>query len=151
MKIQHSTSVSMLSSAWAVAALWLWPRAVAAQTLSQDFGHYDWVSLAYAAALGLMGGMLALIVALATDRRVVLQVLGEGLRNALVSPIAGMAAYLMVDAVVSAGWATVPAGGRFLAIVGSGWAGIAFFAWARETAGKAATALGDWLVKKGQP
>jgi len=151
MKIQHSASVSVLSSAWAVVALWLWPRAVQAGPLSGDFGVYDWTSLAYAALLGLMGGALALIVALATDRRVVLQVLGEGLRNALVSPIAGMAAYLMADAVSGMGWVTLPSGGRFLVIVGSGWAGIAFFAWARETAGKAASALGDWLVKRGQP
>jgi hypothetical protein len=151
MKIAHAWAVSILSSAWFMAALWLWPHAAQAGTLSSDFGLYDWVSLGYAALLGLMGGMLALIVALASDRRVVMQVLKEGLRNALVSPIAGMAAYLLVDALNGIGWVTLPSGGRFLVIVGGGWAGIAFFVWARETAGKASVVLGDWLVRKGRP
>lgn len=137
--------------AWCWALLWLWPRAARADALSREFRLYDWGSLGYAAALGLLGGALALIVALATDRRVVREVLAEGARNALVSPIAGAAAYLMLKAAAAEGWLTLATEPRFLLIVGAGWAGIAFFAWLRESAGRAAAALAEWVINRRAP
>jgi hypothetical protein len=149
--IEHPRAVSALSACWAFAASWLMPRAALAASLRIDVHVYDWTSLGYAAALGLLGGLLALIVSLATDTRVVSQVLKEGGRNALVSPIAGMAAYLLVEAAFDANLFAVPPVGRFLVIVGSGWAGIAFFVWLRGSALKAAQALAEWVIAKGKP
>jgi hypothetical protein len=151
MKIAHRPTVASLAVAWCCCVLWLWPRAVRAGTLSTEVKAYDWASLGYACALGLLGGVLALIVALATDRRVVLEVLTEGGRNAIVSPIAGGAAYLLLEALAGLDWLHAPTMVRFLVIVGSGWAGIAFFLWTREVAGKGATKFGEWLVARGTP
>jgi hypothetical protein len=148
--IAHFRTVSALSFAWTFALFWVFPRAVQAGTLSSDITVYDWISLAYACALGLLGGCLSLIVALASDRRVVGEVLLEGGRNALVSPIAGAAAYLMVDAAASMGWVGLSPVTRFLVIVGAGWAGVAFFVWARDLAGKAATTFAEWVINRGK-
>jgi hypothetical protein len=150
MNIAHARIVSVLAFAWSLALLWVFPRAVLAGTLSSEITAYDWVSLAYACALGLLGGCLSLIVALASDRRVVSEVLTEGGRNALVSPIAGAAAYLMVDAVATMGWIGLSPVSRFLVIIGAGWAGVAFFVWAREMAGKAAITAAEWVINKGK-
>lgn len=147
----HARAVLVALPLWAFAFLWLWPRAVRAESLSAEFRLYDWTSLLYAGALGLLGGCLALIVALATDRRVVLQVLAEGARNAMVSPIAGAAAYLLLKAAAAQGLFSVSTEPRFLLIVGSGWAGIAFFAWLREMAGRGATGLAEWVIHRGKP
>lgn len=151
MNIAHRPTVTGLATAWCFAVLWLWPRAVRAGTLSSDMKAYDWASLGYACALGLLGGVLALIVALATDRRVVTQVLGEGVRNALVSPIAGAVAYLALEAVTALQWWQAPTVARFLLIVGAGWAGIAFFEWVRSLASRGAVRVGEWLVAGGKP
>lgn len=142
---------AVLSVCWVWTALWLWPLAVSAGTLSADVNVYDWTSLGYAGALGLLGGVLALIVALATDRRVVREVLGEGVRNAIVSPIAGGVAYLLLESAAAAGWYTAPAMVRFACLVGAGWAGSAFFVWLRAGVARLAAALADRLVAKGKP
>ena len=148
----HRFTVTALTSAWAFLALWLWPRAVRAGTLANEFKAFDWLSLGYAGALGLLGGILALIVALATDHRVVKEVFKEGGRNALVSPIAGCTAYLVLEGLASFGptyqFTTVI---RFLVIVGAGYAGISFFVWARGVVAQGAGGLGQWLVNRFTP
>jgi hypothetical protein len=149
-RIHHARAIAVAVPAWCWALFWLWPRALRAESLSRDFRLYDWNSLIYAALLGLLGGALALIVALATDRRVVLEVFKESGRNALVSPIAGAAAYLLLNAAGAMGWFTASTEPRFLLIVGSGWAGIAFFQWIASVAGKGAAAVGDWLITRGK-
>lgn len=149
MRIAHIKEVLALSIAWASTILWLWPGAAYARPLSSDMGSYDWTSLGYAAGLGFMGGILALIVSLAMDRRIVIEVVSEGLRNALVSPIAGMSAYLIFEAMTGLDWITAPSGVRFLMIVGSGWAGIAFFIWVRGISAQLANSFAQWIIKKG--
>jgi hypothetical protein len=147
--IEHAKAVVWLFATWCISLAWLWPHAVQAGTLSADLRVYDWHSLGYAAALGLLGGLLALIVALATDHRVLMEVLTESLRNALVSPIAGAAAYLLLESMNGMGWIMLPSVGRFLVIMGSGWAGIAFFVWARGAVSIGAVEVGKWLVSRG--
>ena len=149
--IQHAKAVAWLFGFWCLAVVWLWPHAVMAGTLSADVKVYDWWSLLLAAAIGVLGGILALIVALATDHRALLEVTKEGLRNITVSPFGGMVAYLVLEAVSSLGWVVLPAVLRFLVIGACGYAGIAFFVWAKVMAGRVAGAFGDWLIKKGQP
>lgn len=147
--IEHRKAVIWMLGAWCWAVAWMWPHAVRAGTLSADIRGYDWISLAWSAGLGLLGGVLALIVALATDQRVLQEVFKESLRDALVSPIAGAGAFLLLEFLNALGWLALPSVGRFLVIVGCGWAGIAFFVWARDVAGKGATAFGEWLVARG--
>jgi hypothetical protein len=147
--IEHRKAVIWLFGAWCWAVVWMWPHAVRAGTLSADIKGYDWISLAWSAGLGLLGGVLALIVALATDHRVLLEVFKESLRNALVSPIAGAGAFLLLEFLNALGWIALPSVGRFLVIVGCGWAGIAFFVWAKGMAAKWSVMFGNWLVTMG--
>lgn len=147
--LAHGRSMLVAALCWLQGLLWLWPRVVEASTLASDVKGYDWMSLAYAGGLGLLGGGLALIVALATDRRVVLGVLGEGLRNAMVSPIAGAMAYVGLEAIVAWRWVDPLAPAvRFLGIVGSGWAAIPFIEWVRGLAQRFVGFVGDWLVAR---
>ena len=146
MKLAHARAFSICLFVWWACLLWLWPRAVRAETLSVELRLYDWASVGYAAGLGLLGGALALIVALASDRRVVMQVLSEGGRNAIISPIAGAGAYMALKACAALGWFTVSTEPRFLVIVVAGYAGTAAIQWAGETASKVAGALRERLV-----
>lgn len=146
--LAHARAVLVTTLAGATYTAWLWPRAVRAETLETELHRYDWTSLGYAAGLGLLGGCLALIVALATDKRVVTQVLVESGRNALVSPIAGMAAYLLMKAAAAQGLLHLGTEPRFLVIVGCGWGGIAFFVWLRTLAGKLAVNLASHIVNR---
>lgn len=150
MKFAHAPLLSALVPAWVSALLWVVPHAAKADTLSVEFHRYDWLSLLYAGALGLLGGGLALIVALASDKRVVREVWSESWRNALVSPIAGAAMFLCLKALAGLGWLSLTVEPRFALIVGAGWAGIAFFAWGREFAGKAAAAFSEWAINRGK-
>lgn len=150
MKLAHARALVIAVPSWCYAVLWLWPRAAQADALATEFWQYDWLSLVYAAGMGLLGGFLALIYALATDRRVVLEVLKEGGRNALVSPIAGAGAYLFLKACAALGWFTVPTDPKFFCIVTAGWAGTAAIEWAGVTLKKAMGELGDWLVARGK-
>lgn len=150
MRFFHGPLLAALIPAWVAALLALHSQAVRADPLSTEFRAYDWWSLMYAAALGLLGGALAMIVALASDRRAVREVWAESWRNALVSPIGGLAMYLGLRGLAGAGWLTLTVEPRFALIVGAGWAGIAFFAWGRDTAGKGAAALAGWLVNRGK-
>lgn len=146
--IEHARAVASLFCAWLLSVVWLWPHAVRAGTLSADLKVYDWTSLGYAAVLGFLGGVLALIVALASDHRAVTEVLKEGIRNAIVSPIAGAAMFLAVESMTSASWFLLPPVGRFLLIGGSGWAGIAFFIWMRGLVGKFAVWAAEQVLTK---
>lgn len=148
--IAHARALLFAFPTWCIALLWLWPRAVQAEALAKEVRGYDWPSLGYAAALGLLGGCLALIYALATDRRVVVEVLKEAGRNALVSPLAGLVAYMLLKALAALDWLTLSTEPRFVVIVGAGWAAIAFIEWVRAMAAKGATNVGGWLLTRGE-
>lgn len=149
MKVANARAVLTAALLWLAGLAWLWPRAVRAESLSDEARLYDWASLLYAGGLGLAGGLLALIVALATERRVVREVAAEGARNAIVSPIAGAGSYMVLKAFASLGWFTVSTEPRFLLIVIAGYAGIAAVQWARGIVGEAAGEVRDRILKKG--
>lgn len=151
MKLAHARAVAVALPTWLFAAAWIWPHVAQAAPLSADVKGYDWVSLGWACLLGLLGGSLALIVALATDRRVVTEVITEGARNALVSPIAGAAGYALMQAAAAQGLFTLSVEPRFLVIVGFGYAGIAAINWLRATCGEGAAAFGQWLIERFKP
>jgi hypothetical protein len=147
MKIAHARAVLVALPVWFYSLVWLWPRAARAESrLSPQFWTFDWASLGYACMLGLLGGGLALIVALASDRRVVVEVLKESARNAMVSPIAGAAAYLVLKGAAAMNWFVLSTEPRFLVIVASGWAGIAFFQWVLNLVGAGAGQVRDGLI-----
>lgn len=123
-----------MAQAWAACLLFVWPRAAQAQQLSDEFFLYDWTSLYYGAILGALGGVAALFVALATDRRPVRDVFGEALRNLLISPLGGIAAYLIINALSSQGWLTLNRDLRFCVMIACGWGGIGFFLFLGEVA-----------------
>lgn len=142
--------IAVLLPGWLACASWLWPLAAHAATLGDELRVYDWPSLGYAGALGLLGGTLALIVALATERRVVLEIVLEGVRNAIVSPIAGAGCYALVKSAAALGWFTLSTEPRFLLIVAAGYAGIAAIDWARGFTRRGADAFEGWFTR-GRP
>lgn len=117
--------------------------------LHNEILSYDWISLGDAAGLGLVGGAVALVVALATDKRVVGEVVREGIRNVIVAPLAGVGAYLLIESAVSLDWVSdLPPVTRFVIIAAAGWAGIGFFVWLRGLAAQAAVAVAEWSIGK---
>lgn len=103
-----------------------------AATFAQDVRAFDVESLVWAAAAGLMGGALRTILTLASDKREVYDILREARKDAVVSLIAGLGAYLVVLGVNSMmttyfDITAVPRDLRILIIVGAGWARMGFF------------------------
>lgn len=144
--LAHARAVLVAVPVWTFLFAWLWPRAVRAEALSAEIFLFDWKSLGYACALGLLGGVLSLIVALATDRRVVTEVIKESARNALVSPIAGAAMYAFLKWAGAADWFTLTTEPRFGLIVAAGYAGIAAILWLQGLIGAGAPRMKDGLI-----
>ena len=116
--MKHAKLVNVLG------LLWLWCFAGltwAANTFAQDVRGYDWESLLWGAAAGLLGGALRTILTLATDSRVVLDILRESWKDAIVALIGGGVAYALVQAAASLHLFEVSRDLRMLIIVGFGW------------------------------
>ena len=92
----------------------------AANTFAQDALSYDWASLMFAAFAGLLGGFLRTILTLAGEKRVVLDILRESWKDALVALVGGGLVYLAIQGVASMGWINVPRDMRILLVVGAG-------------------------------
>jgi hypothetical protein len=122
--VKHEKTVVVLLTIWA----FTFTNIVRAATLSEFMGAYDWPSLFWAAKLGIMGGVLRTICTLAGDGRVVWLVLLEGLRDAIVSLIAGMAMFAAIEVVRSSGLAVSDAQ-RFGAILVAGVMRKSTFTW----------------------
>jgi hypothetical protein len=82
-------------------------------------GTYDWMSLKWAAQIALAGGALRTILDLASDGGIVWGILRQGLRDAFVSLIAGMAAFVAIEAYRATGMG-IPSEVRFAAILAAG-------------------------------
>lgn len=144
--LAHARALLVALPLWVFLVAWLWPRAARAEALAAEFWLFDWKSLGYAAMLGLAGGFLNLIYALATDRRVVTQILLESGRNGMVSPIAGAGAYLGLKLATWAGGVHLPTEPRFLVIIAAGYAGIAVIEWTKGLARAGAPRMRDGLI-----
>lgn len=121
-----------------------------ARTLREDLLQYDWISLGDAAGIGVAGGVMALVVSLATDKRIVKDILLESVRNLVVSPIGGAGAYLAMDAMSTSGWVDFPTVLRFLIIAIAGWAGVALFVWAKSLVTSLSVVVAEWIIKRTQ-
>jgi len=116
--------ITMLMVLWAL----LFYKTVQAATLSEFMGGYDHALLQWAAATALLGGVIRTILSLESDKRVVRDILSTAAWDAIKALIAGMLAFVIVQAVRSAGLA-VPAEIRFTAVLVAGWSRIAAIDW----------------------
>lgn len=113
--MNHRAFVTFCLALWLV----LFVRLVQAATLAESMGVYDWLSLRWALAIALLGGFLRLIYGLASDSRVITAILRESWRTALLSLLAGLAAFILIEAAKSTG-ASVTNEIRFTAILAAG-------------------------------
>lgn len=149
-KPAHARALALLLPLWLWAMAWLAPRmAWAATVASYDQGarDYNWLALGLAAGTGLWGGVLMLILALAMDTRVVTEVFKEGLRNAIVSPITGMAAYGVLEAIRAATGRAAAFELSFLLITLAGMGAIPLVGFFQGTARKGAPRVREGLIE----
>ena len=133
--MKHDRLVTFLVAVWAV----VFAQTVRAATLAEFMGGFDWDSLRWAAALALLGGALRTILSL-QSRTIVWSLAGEATWDAGKALIAGMLAYLIIEAVRSSGWA-VPSEVRFLAVLVAGIFRMDSVYWMRN-------AGADWLAAR---
>jgi hypothetical protein len=124
--MKRKTAAHVLFWAWT----WAFTHVAAAtSSFSMDVRGYDLESLMWAAVMSLFGGALRTIFTLATDTAVVQSVAKESSKDAVVAIIAGVIAYIGVEAVRASGWLPVPSELRFAVIVFAGWSRLSFFGW----------------------
>lgn len=147
LKFAHGRVLSILTPLWLLWVVWLFPRLSYAGSLDYDQGIRDlnWSAIGLAALTGFAGGFGMLILALATDKRVVRAVMREGLRNALASPIMGLLAYGVLQAVSSFGW-RIPFEVSFVAVLVAGMAAVSLWAFITSTASAGAPAARNGLI-----
>jgi len=92
----------------------------AAGSFYDDARGYDWSSLGVAACAGMLGGFLQTILTLSSDKRIVLDILRDALKDLVVALVGGIIVFIVVQAVASMNWITIPRDVRILLIVGAG-------------------------------
>lgn len=103
-------------------------RTVQATTLIEFVGPYEIQLLAWAAVTAILGGMIRTILSLESDKRVIRDIATEAAWDLFKSLIAGLIAFLLIQALRSAGW-QIPAEVRFAAVMAAGWQRIAAIDW----------------------
>ena len=116
--------VTALMVVWAL----LFVRTVRAATMSEFLGGYDNQLLQWAAATALLGGMIRTILSLESDSRVVRDIATTAMWDAGKALVAGMLAFVVIQAIRSAG-VLVPSEIRFTAVLVAGWCRMAAFDW----------------------
>lgn len=115
-----------------LALLFVWgffvARAVQATTLADFVGPYEGELLQWAAITALLGGMIRTILSLESDKRVIKDIAKEAAWDMFKSLIAGLIAFLLIQALRSSGW-QIPAEVRFAAVMAAGWQRIAAVDW----------------------
>lgn len=92
---------------------------VKAATVQEFMGGYDPELLKWAAITSLLGGFLRTIFSLQSDARVVRQIAPEAAWDAGKALVAGMAAFILIQALRSWGYA-IPSEVRFAAVLAAG-------------------------------
>ncbi len=133
-----------------IALLFLWgiavSKAVRAQSSLADFiGPYDTALLQWAAGTALLGGIIRTILSLESDKRVVRDIVAEGCWDAAKSLVAGLLAFLLIQALRSSGW-SIPPEVRFAAVLAAGWSRIAAIDWMKEAAMQWVNARKDQII-----
>ena len=111
-------------------ALWAltFVHTVRAATMHEFTGGYDQLLFQWAAASALLGGGIRTILSLESDHRAVRDIAATALWDALKSLVAGMLAFIVIQALRSGGY-MVPSEVRFTAVLIAGWARMAAFDW----------------------
>jgi hypothetical protein len=118
--------------------------AVLAAPLKADMRAYDLESLGWAAMMSLFGGALRTVFTLATDTAIVNSITKEVCKDAIVAVIAGVIAFIGIEAVRSSGWFPINSELRFAVIVFAGWSRLSFFGWLNRMG----TELADSVMAK---
>lgn len=124
--------------------LWsfLFVKTVKAATMAEFVGGYDSQLLQWAAATALLGGVVRTILSLESDKRIIKDIAHEAMWDMGKALVAGLAAFLLIQALRSAGWA-IPSEVRFTAVLAAGWHRIAALNWIFG-------AVKDWLDSRKQ-
>ena len=120
--------VTALMVLWAL----MFVHTVRAATLTEFLGGYDTQLLQWAAATALLGGMIRTILSLESDKRVVRDIAVTALWDAGKALVAGMLAFVVIQALRSGGLA-IPSEIRFTAVLVAGWCRMAAFDWMLDT------------------
>lgn len=123
----RARSLTVLTHVWLLMFMYTYPRAMQAATFAEDMRDYDYESLLWAIATGLLGGFARTLVSLASDKLIVNNVWKEAAKDAVVSIIAGGAALIIIEVLRATYWPTVPSAVRFAFILFAGASRIAFF------------------------
>lgn len=130
---KHPQSVSLLVFLW----LWSYTNLLYAVTLgpfSEDVHGFDFESLAYAAAAGLLGGAGRTIYSLASDKVLVGSLWREGFKDGIIAILGGVVAFVIVTYLANFWPSIFTREGRMILIVLAG-----------ASRGKWANALGDLI------
>jgi len=127
---------TFLLGVWAL----MFTHTVKAATLNEFLGSYDAQLIQWAAGTALLGGILRTILSLQSDKRIVNHILIEALWDMLKALVAGMLAFVLIQALRASGYA-IPSEVRFAAILVAGAARMSAIDWMKE-------ALMTWLDHK---
>lgn len=125
---KHPKSVSFLILLW----LWSYTKLVSAAALgpfSADVQDYDFESLLYAAATGLLGAAGRTIYALASDRVIVGSLWRQTLKDMVIASLGGMVAFALVTFCAPYAPSILTREARMLIIVGVGASGGRWVNW----------------------
>ena len=127
-RITRHHVVVILMTLWAL----MFVRTVRAATLNEFMGGYDHLLFQWAAATCLLGGGIRTILSLESDHRAVRDIAMTAMWDALKSLVAGMLAFIAIQALRSSGF-MVPSEVRFTAVLVAGWCRMAAFDWIMAT------------------
>ena len=125
--MNRDNTITFLLVVWAV----LFMHTARAATLGEFVIGYDLESLKWAGTIALLGGSLRTIFSLQSDGRAIRAIAPEALWDALKALVAGLAAFVALEAVHSATW-KVPSEVKFGAILAAGTARLAAVDWMRN-------------------
>jgi hypothetical protein len=131
---------------WSAVFAMLWPHAVQAASFATDVRGYDFESLMWAVVMSLMGGALRTIFTLASDATVVVSFSRELLKDAVVAMVAGILAYIVVQAFDAFSLFKVASEVRLAVIVFAGWSRLSFFGWLNTLGTKVTDAVNQRVV-----
>jgi len=149
LKIAHARAVALFATVWLWLLAWLAPRfAMAAALVPYDAGirALNWPAIGLAALTGFAGGVAMLVLALATDQRVVREILAEGVRNAIASPITGLMAYGVLQAAAALGW-RAPFEVSFVVLLLAGMGAVPLVGFFQGTASAGAPRVREGLIE----
>lgn len=130
--MSRAVFITVLVALWAM----VFSHTVRAATLAEFMGGYDGQLLQWAAVTSLLGGGLRTIFSLQSDIRIVREISIEASWDALKALVAGLLAFILIQALRSSGWA-IPSEVRFAAVLVAGWSRLATL-----------DLLRDWLKSK---